>query len=138
MKLIDPWFEAKFIAEVAKQENGLHSFRHLKSDGTAYTLAEAVGVEFWCPCGVNARDEQGELRYPLDLSLNKGRPHGVIVVFAGRGAPADFGPHSRGNPAEHPRWTVSGTGLDDLTTTPSIAVGEPECWHGYITNGDVT
>lgn len=138
MKLTDPWFEAKFIAEVTKQANGLYAFRHLKSDGTPYALAEAIGVEFWCPCGITARDERGELRYPLDLSLNKGRPHGCVVVFAGRGAPDDFGPHSRGNPSEHPRWTVAGSGLDDLTTTPSISMGDPECWHGYITTGEIT
>lgn len=138
MRLTDPWFEAKFIADVRVMENGLHSFRHFKPDGTPYALAEAVGVEFWCPCGVNALEKDGSLRYPLDLSLNKGRPHACLVVFAGRGAPDSFGPHSRGNPTDHPRWTVAGSGLDDLTTTPSISTGDPECWHGFITNGEIT
>lgn len=37
-------------------------------------------------------------------------------------------------------WKASGTSLDDLTLSPSIAVGghqSPECWHGYVKNGEL-
>ncbi len=33
---------------------------------------------------------------------------------------------------------MTGTDLDDLTLTPSIANGNPECWHGHITLGAIT
>ncbi len=40
-------------------------------------------------------------------------------------------------------WTITAGSLDDLTTlslTPSIKVsgrGGVECWHGYLTNGEM-
>lgn len=118
-RLSDPWFDAKFI-------------KGTTSRGTEYTdqLDGADGVWFWCPCGY------GKSEFPLD----GGRPHAVQVSFANpRGcapAPADAGSQSRnGGPS---RWTMSGTGLHDLTLTPSVAVGTPECWHGHITNGEIS
>jgi hypothetical protein len=36
------------------------------------------------------------------------------------------------------RWTVSGTGLADLTLAPSIHLSGPGCgWHGFVTAGEV-
>lgn len=137
MRLTDPWFDAHFFGYVAG-DVGRRTSRHAHEDGRPLTFDEAQGVAFWCPCGVNARDDRGELLYPLDLSLNKGRPHLAEVPFTGRGLPDDFGPRSRNNPNEHPRWSVSGSSLEDLSCSPSISVGDPECWHGYITNGEVT
>lgn len=42
---------------------------------------------------------------------------------------------------KNPRWTMSGTGLDDLTLSPSINLDVPGngdgCrWHGWVKNGD--
>jgi hypothetical protein len=137
-RLTDQWFEAHFIASVG--DDG--SFRVYNYDipPMRYALAQAQGLFLWCPCGYGAIDQEGKERFPLDLSLNLGRPHGVLIVFAnppcGRVPPANFGPKSRDGKT-HPRWTVSGTGLSDLTLNPSVAVGTNDCWHGYITNGEI-
>lgn len=59
--------------------------------------------------------------------------HLVEATFRGRNVPDHMGSQSKnGGPS---RWDVSGTGLDDLTLQPSIDCG---CWHGYVTNGEVT
>lgn len=119
-RLSDPWFAVRFMTKTTAKEWYHHD-----------TLEGADGIEFWCPCGY------GKPEFPLEGA----RPHGVIVSFANpRGvppAPADAGSQSRnGGPS---RWTLANesTGVDNLTLTPSIAVGRPECWHGYITNGEV-
>lgn len=119
--LTDLWFDAQFLGEMTVTG-------HKYIDG----IDGAQGIFFWCPCGF------GKPEFPLD----GGRPHGVIVPFRNpRNAPQlapDVGPHSRNNPDAHPRWTVSGTGLADLTLSPSIDVGAPgSCWHGFITDGQV-
>jgi hypothetical protein len=104
--LTDPWFAAAFYGAVAP-------------DGRAWTekmpFAASQGLFLWCPCGYGLLDKAGKERFPLDLSLNLGRPHGLLVPFAngpGGVLPADHGP---------------------------IAVGpaDNECWHGYITGGQV-
>lgn len=91
---------------------------------TVDSLAEAQGIRFLCP---------------VCFKANGGSvgTHSVEVTFAGRGVGDEFGSHnSEGLPS---RWAVSGTGLDDLTTTPSVFLKGPGCgWHGYITNGDAT
>jgi hypothetical protein len=127
VRLTDPWFDATFFGFVAKNEQGQYTSRHVHEDRRPVTFAEAQGVQFWCPCGF------GKPAFPID----GGRPHLVMVPFNGRGLPDDFGPHSRTNANDHPRWNVSGSSLDDLTTTPSVAVGDPECWHGFIANGEI-
>lgn len=114
-RLDDPWFEAEFVGGAA--ESG--SYRRLPSiDG-------AQGVFLWCPCAYG----------------NDQRAHGLIVSFANpRGAPAapgNFGMRAR-NGGPPPRWQMSGSGLGDLTLAPSVDVGEPSCWHGFIQNGIVT
>lgn len=138
-KLTDPWFEARFIYDV--QPNG-SSYRMHHEDGSPTTFAEAQGLFLWCPCGYGAKDKDGSLKYPLDLSLNHGRPHGVLIVFAnppsGIIPPANFGPTSKKDKSVHPRWNVGGTGLDDLTLSPSVDVGDPSCWHGHIHSGEVS
>lgn len=132
MRLTDTWFEAEFYGGVF--ENRLctdadccitaqpHHHSGYRRQGTE--IERAQGLFLWCPC-----------RYGTDDC------HGLLVPFANpRNAPAlpnDHGPVARDG--RHPRWTMTGTGLHDLTLTPSIAVGgSPECWHGYITNGAVT
>lgn len=129
MKLNDRWFEAEFVGAISDQG----SFRRLPS------IEGAQAVFLWCPCAFG----------------NDARAHGLIVPFANpRNAPsvpAAFQPA--------PRWQMTGTGLDDLTLSPSIdctrenpehtaarlAVGlKPGecspghmCWHGWIQNGEV-
>ena len=76
------------------------------------TLAEAQGIRFECP------------------NNNGQRPSGyaLCLPFRGRGAPSDENGGTQ--------WDVSGTGMHDLTLSPSVhAVG---VWHGWIRNGEVT
>ncbi len=124
-RLDDPWFDAVFYGNVHADEQG--RMTHTRQDG----IEGAQGVEFWCPCGY------ADARYPLD----GGRPHAVMVPFRNpRNAPqlpVDHGPQSKNDPSQHPRWEMSGTGLHDLTISPSIDVGNPSCWHGHVTNGEV-
>ncbi len=118
--LTDPWFEARFYGQVSPE-----SSRIAHPNGEPLTFAESQGLFLFCPCGYGKPDSHA---------------HGLYVPFknppSGIPLPLDHGPVDKdGN---HPRWTVSGSGLADLTLKPSIAVGKPECWHGHITNGEVT
>ena len=84
------------------------------------TLPEAQGIAFICP------------------KCHAGDGHLVAVSFAGRGVLMDQGSHDRhGKPS---RWTVSGTGMGDLTLTPSIDIsgndGKGCGWHGFVTGGE--
>ncbi len=132
MRLTDSWFEAEFIGHIA--EDG----RSYRRQGDAIEGAQAVLL--YSPCGYGLTDGT----------------HAVIVPFANpRNAPpvpSAFKPT--------PRWAMTGSGLHDLTLTPSIdcTVEKPEdiaanraaglqageclpgrrCWHGFITNGDVS
>lgn len=76
------------------------------------TLAEAQGVWFMCP---------------------QCRRHYVLCWFRGRGVPDTETP----GPG---RWDPSGTGLQDLTLSPSVLLPSTtpgECnWHGWVKNGD--
>lgn len=137
-RLTDPWFEAHFYGEIAADG----SFRFHYEDRSPMAFAQAQGLALWCPCGYGELDKDGKERFPLDLSLNLGRPHGLLIPFAnppsGVPVPAEHGPLSRDGKTR-PRWTVSGSSLADLTLTPSVAVGpaDKECWHGFITSGEV-
>jgi Family of unknown function (DUF6527) len=121
------WFDAKLIGHVSAEL----SYRFSHEDGTLLNLPEAQGLTLWCPCGF------GKPEFPTD----GGRPHLCMIVFANppRGVlpPATFGPVSRDPKKPRPRWHFSGTGISDMTLSPSVAVGDPECWHGYIQNGIV-
>ena len=77
--------------------------------GHTSEFALAQGVMFVCPCG------QG---------------HRCVVWFRHRNVPAEREP----GPG---RWDATGTDLTDLTLAPSIAVGEPVCWHGYVEGGRI-
>lgn len=67
--------------------------------------------------------------------------HSVICWFRGRGVPDTEAPLPG-------RWAVAGTGLQDLSLSPSILLtGDTKCgpvngdvsgWHGFITNGEVS
>lgn len=63
-----------------------------------------------------------------------GGGHYMEVTFADRGVAEDQGCHNtEGKPT---RWQVSGTGLENLSTQPSIQLIGGCAWHGYITNGE--
>ncbi len=115
MRLTDPWFEAEFYGNATES-----SLRRQGAD-----IEGAQGVVLFCPCS-----------YGTDEGA-----HGLLIPFDNpRNAPAlppKHGPTSRHNPTWHPRWTMTGTGLSDLTLTPSVDVGDPSCWHGFITQGEI-
>ncbi len=125
--LTDPWFEAYFFCD-ANSEGGYR--RCLVEEGDI-PFEKSQGIVLWCPCGVD------DPRYPLD----GGRPHGVMIPFlnppCGVPVPENFGPFSSDDKT-HPRWVVGGSGLHNLTLTPSVNVGSPSCWHGFIKNGIVS
>lgn len=120
VKLIDPWFDSEFYGDATD-----YSYRLQGPE-----LDGAQGLFLWCPCGF------GKPEFPLEGP----RPHAILVPFANPRsapvAPGGHGPTSRDG-SHRPRWTVSGTGLEDLTLSPSIDVGTPSCWHGHVRNGEV-
>lgn len=85
---------------------------------TVATLAEAQGVVFDCP---------------------KCRNHSIMIAFQGRGVLDHQATRaSNGRPT---RWNVvGGSGLQDLSLSPSIdcTPSNPNCWHGFVTNGVAT
>lgn len=108
MRLID--LEAEFFRWDVK------GVTHIEIPSVA-TLAEAQGVLFDCP---------------------KCRNHSVMVGFRDRGVPPDVG--TKDAAGNQTLWHVAGgTGLEDLTLTPSVdcTPSNPNCWHGFITNGEV-
>lgn len=127
-RLADKWFEAQFYCQIA--EDG--SMRLAWESKMPITFAQAQGLFLWCPCGY------GKPEFPLEGA----RPHGVLIPFAnppcGIPCPAAHGPWNNEH-THRPRWRVeSGSGLDDLTLSPSVLVGAaPGCWHGFIQNGEV-
>ncbi len=81
-----------------------------KGKRVVISLDEAQGLYFLCP---------------------KGCGHLVVVWFSDRGVPESEAP----GPG---RWTPLGTGLSDLTLTPSINLSGPGCgWHGFVVDGEV-
>lgn len=87
------------------------------------SLALAHGIHFLCPkCFIQNHGSVGT--------------HWCEITFEGRGVKPDEGSHD--NKGKSTRWTVTGTGLADLTTLPSILLQGGCNWHGYITKGEVT
>jgi Family of unknown function (DUF6527) len=115
-RLIDPWYEAEFGGNAGPRG----SWRRQGAD-----LEGAQLLFLWCPCAY----------------LHDSRAHGLVVPFRNpRNAPVpehNFGIVARDKKTQ-PRWEMTGTGLHDLTLTPSVDVGDPSCWHGHITAGAVT
>lgn len=80
------------------------------------------------------QDAQGiRMLCPLCFRQNGGSigTHSVIVPFKDRNVPADAYPRMA-------RWEASGNDFTDLTTIPSILIGEGCGWHGFITGGEVS
>jgi hypothetical protein len=72
---------------------------------------ERTAIEFDCPCGCD---------------------HRVCIPFAN---PED----GQGPVYSGLGWQRTGETFDDLTLTPSIQRELPaRCWHGYVTNGEVS
>jgi hypothetical protein len=67
--------------------------------------------------------DNGFLRFTCPVCSKVGNAHGIRIPLA---PTVDKYGHS---------WKHSGEFPDSLTVTPSINAG---CWHGWITNGDVT
>lgn len=79
------------------------------------TFAEADGVIFSCP---KCTAELGSIEGAHSIIVwNKKIPEGVSP---------------RGG-----RWDMSGTGLADLTISPSVAVVAGCGWHGFVRNGGI-
>ena len=141
--LTDPWFEAEFYGGVFENRpcsetdpSCCHSVNHLTSGYRRQggNIEGAQGIFLYSPCSFGV-DKGIETR---SWRTSYRGAHGLLIPFSNpRNAPNvpdGHGPQSRDG-KRRPRWTMSGTGLADLSLTPSVAVGEPECWHGYITSG---
>lgn len=99
--------EPEWVRYEANHPRNLGELIHHVND-----LSEAQGLMFLCPhCGCTQQ-----------------------MTFRDRGVQDHQGSHNReGLPS---RWSVAGTGIEDLTLTPSIDSG---CgWHGFITHGEAT
>lgn len=98
-------------------------YRHREEDGRELhvpvdKLEDAQGVMFLCPkCFVENKGGVGT--------------HHMMCWFSKRGVPNHVTPKPG-------RWDVSGTGLEDLTLSPSVLIIGGCGWHGFITNGEVT
>jgi hypothetical protein len=129
MKLAD--LEARFVdhrVELADEHHG-----RPMPDGTVQwggfpvdtlhyqqALPGAEGVTFLCPkCFQQNGGSKGT--------------HSVMVFFEGADLPPDIGRNGRG---ETVRWHAAGTGIDDLTLSPSIQLLGGCAWHGIVGNGE--
>lgn len=93
--------------------------RSYRTSADPADFAKAQGILFLCP---RHFEKNGG---PIGT-------HMILIWFAGRGAPDECEPL--------PRWTVAaGSTFNDLTLTPSIDLtrGDPDEWHGFITNGEI-
>lgn len=109
-----------------------------KTGGSFYeqgdVMAGAQGLLFDCPLTRHVCEGRA-----VPPGTRPCHGHSIIVWFANAGVPAEAHPAYR--------WTASGTGLDDLTLTPSINLDIPwvdakgvqhpsSCsWHGFVTRG---
>ncbi len=113
MRLTDPKLDATFYGNVRKSDEGRDAITKLPN------IEGAQGLLMICPCGEG---------------------HSIMIPFANpRNAPdvpCDHGPRNKSKTG-FPRWNMNGSGLEDLTLTPSIDVGNNSCWHGFITSGEV-
>lgn len=106
-----------------------------------YVWRESSGeVWFWSPTPVRYQHDQVDsLAEAHGLSFDCPKcfsttGHGVIVGFAGRNSPY---PLSRGSEGQPTNWDASGTGIDDLSLTPSIQLLGGCNWHGFVGSNGV-
>lgn len=118
MRLLE--LDPKLITGTEDEESGNLKYQHTQDEaGNPIALERAMGVRFLCPkCFVANNGKVGT--------------HSVVCWFNGSGVPDYWSP----GPG---RWNVAGgSGVDDLTLTPSIQLHAACAWHGFITNGEVT
>lgn len=77
--------------------------------GNSVEYREKVGISFDCPCGCK-------------------RP--CTIIFSN---PID----GKGPIKSSTYWTRTNETFENLSLSPSIKRIIPDCWHGYITNGEV-
>jgi len=86
------------------------------------SFAEAHGIHFLCP---KAFAKNGG---PVGT-------HRVQVYFFGSPVPPHLGVNKEGKTV---RWNASGTGMDNLSLTPSIQEQDEACgWHGFVGSSGV-
>jgi hypothetical protein len=129
--LTDSWFEAEFYGGIFEDKPCDGVGCSVVSPHTSHSgylrqgseIEGAQGLFLYCPCAYGTE-----------------KAHGLLIPFSNpRNAPLcppNHGPESRDGKIR-PRWAMEGTGLHDLLLSPSIAVGEPECFHGHISGGIV-
>jgi hypothetical protein len=57
--------------------------------------------------------------------------HSALLWFRARAVPT----HLQPGPG---RWYATGTSIENLSLTPSVVIGDPACWHGWIRAGETT
>lgn len=103
-------------------EPKLYRYAGDKSFAKVPALADADSVMFLCPACF--RKNGGAVG-----------THGIRIDFAGKAVPDNVCIHnSEGKPV---RRAVSGTGVDDLTLSPSILLLGGCGWHGFVTSGGI-
>jgi hypothetical protein len=95
-----------------------------------------VDRDYFTP--VSSLTEADGIRFlsPIDFVKNGGAVGTSCsqVFFVGKVPYADVGTNMANVPQ---RWVATGTCYDDLTLSPSIQE-QPNGWHGFVTNGEVT
>ena len=130
MKLRD--LDAKFVGK-------------LNADGSFFELDDVIdgaqGVLFQCPhCAAGKATGADDAAHHYVEG-----DHYILIWFVN----PNNAPRVPDNITPLPRWTYSGTGIDDLSLTPSVDLSkgdpthgikpDPKCmWHGHVTNGDAT
>lgn len=95
-----------------------------------YTRWGGFPTTTWCQVESFAEADRVMFICPVE-----GCYHRVAVDFVGRRTPdSDCVHNSEGNPV---RWTASGTCIEDLTLSPSIAIIGGCAWHGFVENGGI-
>jgi hypothetical protein len=119
MKITD--LDARFLSEYT--EKGRR-----KQD----SMFGAQGVMFQCPGCARGKEVEEEIEDDIPRRFVRG-VHYTICWFTNpignEAVPTDATP----GPG---RWEAKGSNLSNLTLTPSVHT--PECYHGYITNGEAT
>jgi len=130
MRLRD--LDARFVNNA--HAGGCHMMDTVTVDG-------AQGVMFQCPkCAAGKETVVDRERTKVDGTVRRyvvGAHY--IRVFFNDPVNAPVAPPDADS---NPRWSMSGSNLDDLTLSPSINLDVPGqedgCrWHGWVKNGDV-
>lgn len=126
-------------SEIENEREGLKGlYVHRSTDGIACSWGTRPEAYYFEDVETLAEADQVQFLCPACFAKNGGSvgTHGVFVSFQGHNIPDEAGlRNSEGKPS---RWSASGTNLDDLVLTPSIAIGvsNPDIkacrWHGFV------